>query len=115
MCPGPRFSVYMLGAELSEAYPVVPVAEGHALSIGMFSYRDHMHFGLYSDPEALPDADGFRRCWIGRSGSAPSGGASEGSPLARVRRPRYGRAGTSSSRSCFAASTMLRSEGSTSS
>ncbi len=55
--PGPRFALYMLGAELEEAYPVVPVAEGHALSIGMFSYRDHMFFGLYSDPEALPDAE----------------------------------------------------------
>ena len=55
--PGPRFPVYMLGAELSEAYPGRPVAEGHALSIGMFSYRDHMFFGLYSDPEALPEAD----------------------------------------------------------
>jgi len=55
--PGPRFALYMLGAELQEAYPVVPVAEGHALSIGMFSYRDHMFFGLYSDPEALPDAE----------------------------------------------------------
>ena len=55
--PGPRFPLYMLGAELQEAYPVVPVAEGHALSIGMFSYRDSMFFGLYSDPEALPDAE----------------------------------------------------------
>jgi diacylglycerol O-acyltransferase len=54
--PGPRFPVYMLGAELSEAYPVVPIGEQHSLSIGMFSYRDHMFFGLYADPEALPEA-----------------------------------------------------------
>jgi WS/DGAT/MGAT family acyltransferase len=53
--PGPRFPVYMLGAELSEAYPVVPIAAEHSLSIGMFSYRDHMCFGLYADPEALPE------------------------------------------------------------
>ena len=53
--PGPRFPVYMLGAELREAYPVVPLAEEHALAIGMFSYRDHMCFGLYADPEALPE------------------------------------------------------------
>jgi WS/DGAT/MGAT family acyltransferase len=53
--PGPRFPVYMLGAELSEAYPVVPIAAEHALSIGMFSYRDHMCFGLYADPEMLPE------------------------------------------------------------
>ena len=55
--PGPRFPVYMLGAELSEAYPVVPLAEQHALSIGMFSYRDALFFGLYADPEALPEVD----------------------------------------------------------
>ncbi len=55
--PGPRFSVYMLGAELSEAYPVVPLAEQHALAIGMFSYRDILCFGLYADPQALPEVD----------------------------------------------------------
>jgi hypothetical protein len=40
---------------LSEAYPVVPLAEQHALSIGMFSYREHMCFGLYADPQVLPE------------------------------------------------------------
>jgi hypothetical protein len=45
----------MLGAELSEAYPVVPIAEQHSLSIGMFSYRDDMFFGLYADPQTLPE------------------------------------------------------------
>jgi diacylglycerol O-acyltransferase / wax synthase len=53
--PGPDFPLYMLGCELREAYPVVPIAEAHALSVGVFSYRDHLHFGLYADPEALPD------------------------------------------------------------
>ena len=55
--PGPRMPAYMLGAELSEAYPVVPLAEQHALSIGMFSYRDSMFFGLYADPGALPEVE----------------------------------------------------------
>lgn len=53
--PGPRFPLYVLGARLLEAYPVVPLAEDHALSVGIFGYRDHLHFGLYADPEALPD------------------------------------------------------------
>ncbi len=53
--PGPRFPVYMAGAKLDHAYPVVPLAEGHALSIGMFSYRESICFGLYADPEALPE------------------------------------------------------------
>jgi diacylglycerol O-acyltransferase len=53
--PGPRSPLYMLGAELAEAYPVVPIAEQHALSIGMFSYCDHMFFGFYADPQTLPE------------------------------------------------------------
>ena len=118
--PGPRFPLYMLGAELQRGLSRRPVAEGHALSIGMFSYRDHMFFGLYSDPEALPDATGFRRCWTERSsrwrGDAPLTRLVHraASPLPASGAP-YGRTGTNSSRSCFAASTMLRSEGSTSS
>ena len=55
--PGPRLPVYMLGSQLSEAYPVVPLAEHHSLAIGMFSYMDDMFFGLYADPEALPEVD----------------------------------------------------------
>jgi diacylglycerol O-acyltransferase len=54
--PGPRVPMYLLGAELLEAFPVVPIAEGHALSIGMFSYRDRLCFGGYADPTALPVA-----------------------------------------------------------
>jgi diacylglycerol O-acyltransferase / wax synthase len=52
--PGPSVPLYMLGTELLEAYPVVPIAEGHALSIGIFGYRERLHFGLYADPDALP-------------------------------------------------------------
>jgi WS/DGAT/MGAT family acyltransferase len=53
--PGPRVPVYMLGAELVAVHPVVPIPEGHALSVGIFTYRDTAFFGLYADPEALPD------------------------------------------------------------
>jgi hypothetical protein len=54
--PGPADPVYMLGAQLEEAYPVVPLSERHALSIGIFSYREHLHFGIYADPMVLHDA-----------------------------------------------------------
>jgi diacylglycerol O-acyltransferase len=54
--PGPRVPLYVLGAELLEAHPVVPIAEGHALSVGIFSYRDQLFFGLYAEPHALPEA-----------------------------------------------------------
>jgi WS/DGAT/MGAT family acyltransferase len=53
--PGPREPLYMLGARLEEAYPVVPLSEEHALSVGVFGYAGHAHFGFYADPSALPD------------------------------------------------------------
>jgi diacylglycerol O-acyltransferase / wax synthase len=59
--PGPRAPLYMLGAELIESHPVVPIAEGHALSIGIFSYRDTLGFGLYADPDAFPQVDDLPR------------------------------------------------------
>jgi WS/DGAT/MGAT family acyltransferase len=53
--PGPEVPLYMLGARLEEAYPVVPLSEDHALSVGVFGYQDHAHFGFYADPRALAD------------------------------------------------------------
>jgi diacylglycerol O-acyltransferase len=53
--PGPTDPLYMLGARLEEAFPVVPLAEEHALSVGVFGYLNQAHFGFYADPAALPD------------------------------------------------------------
>src|SRR5215208_476983 len=55
--PGPREPLYMLGCELAEAYPVVPIADRHALSIGVTTVGESAHFGLYADPESLPEGD----------------------------------------------------------
>jgi diacylglycerol O-acyltransferase len=55
--PGPREPMYMLGCELEAAYPVVPIADKHALSIGMTTIRDQACFGLYAASETLPDSD----------------------------------------------------------
>lgn len=60
--PGPPGPLYMLGCELEEVYPVVPIADGHALSIGMTTVRDEAFFGLYADRETLPDADVLAQC-----------------------------------------------------
>lgn len=55
--PGPREPMYMRGCELKEAYPVVPLADRHALSIGMTTIQDRACFGLYADRETLGDVD----------------------------------------------------------
>jgi diacylglycerol O-acyltransferase / wax synthase len=54
--PGPRAPVYLLGAECVEVLPAIPLSEGHALSVGVFSLRDRLCFGVYADPAALPQA-----------------------------------------------------------
>jgi hypothetical protein len=54
--PGPRSALFIQGLQLEEIYPVIPMAEEQTLSIGMLAYNDHLHFGLYSDPDALPQA-----------------------------------------------------------
>lgn len=59
--PGPREPMYMLGCPLRATYPVVPLAEGHAVSIGMTTVHDRACFGVYTDREALPDADVLAR------------------------------------------------------
>jgi diacylglycerol O-acyltransferase / wax synthase len=55
--PGPRIPLWMLGCRLEDAYPVVPLAESHALSIGMTTVHDRACFGFYADRKTLPDAD----------------------------------------------------------
>ncbi len=54
--PGPRAALFVQGARLEEIYPVIPMAEEQTLSIGMLAYNGHLQFGLYSDPDALPQA-----------------------------------------------------------
>jgi WS/DGAT/MGAT family acyltransferase len=55
--PGPRIPMYLRGCALQEAYPVVPLAQDHALSIGMTTVNDDACFGFYADRKTLPDAD----------------------------------------------------------
>ena len=54
--PGPPSALFMHGMRLDELYPVIPIADGQTLSIGMLPYEGHLYFGLYADPDGLPDA-----------------------------------------------------------
>ena len=59
--PGPAEPLYMLGCPLQATYPVVPLSDRHALSVGMTTVRDLACFGIYADRETLPQADGLAR------------------------------------------------------
>jgi diacylglycerol O-acyltransferase len=55
--PGPPLPLYMRGCRLEEAYPVVPLADNHGVSIGMTSIAGEACFGVYADARSVPDAD----------------------------------------------------------
>jgi WS/DGAT/MGAT family acyltransferase len=57
--PGPQRPMYLLGARLLEAFPVVQVAGNVPLSVAALSYAGQLNIGIQSDPDGLPDLDVF--------------------------------------------------------
>ena len=55
--PGPQFPLYAAGARMLEMYPVVPLAKGQAVSVGVTSYDGGVYYGLNADRDAMPDVD----------------------------------------------------------
>jgi WS/DGAT/MGAT family acyltransferase len=54
--PGPRVPLFAAGAQVRSIYPVIPIPDGHALSFGVITYAERVHFSAYVDPDALPRA-----------------------------------------------------------
>jgi WS/DGAT/MGAT family acyltransferase len=55
--PGPQFPLYAMGARMIAMYPVVPLAAGQAVSIGITSYDGGVYYGLNGDREAMADVE----------------------------------------------------------
>ncbi|MDT7580062.1 MAG: diacylglycerol O-acyltransferase / wax synthase, partial [Pseudonocardiales bacterium] len=55
--PGPQVPLYAAGARMLEMFPVVPLAAGQGLAIGITSYDGGVHYGLNGDRDALADID----------------------------------------------------------
>ena len=55
--PGPALPLYLRGCRLRELHPAVPLADRHALSIGVATVAGRACFGLYADAVSLPDSD----------------------------------------------------------
>ena len=55
--PGPQFPLYAMGARMRDIYPVVPLAKGQAVSIGISSYDGGVFYGLNADRDAMGDVD----------------------------------------------------------
>ena len=55
--PGPQFPLYAAGARMLEMFPVVPLAKGQALAIGLTSYDGGVYYGFNGDRDAMSDID----------------------------------------------------------
>lgn len=55
--PGPQFPLYAAGARMLEVFPVVPLAKGQAVSIGLTSYDGGVYYGLNADRDSMSDVD----------------------------------------------------------
>jgi hypothetical protein len=60
--PGPQHPVYAAGARMLASYPIVPLARGQAVSIGLTSYDGKVRYGLNADRDAMPDVDVLAQC-----------------------------------------------------
>lgn len=60
--PGPQFALYAAGAKMLEMYPVVPLAKGQAVAIGLTSYNGGVFYGLNADRDAMPDLAVLAEC-----------------------------------------------------
>jgi len=55
--PGPQQPLYMMGARLLEAFPIVPLTRNLSVVVGILSYDGTLHFGLWADRDACPDVE----------------------------------------------------------
>jgi WS/DGAT/MGAT family acyltransferase len=62
--PGPQHPLYAAGALMLASYPVIPLARGQALSIGLTSYHGCVYYGLNADRDAMPDVQVLAGCLV---------------------------------------------------
>lgn len=55
--PGPQVPLYAAGAKMLEMFPVVPLAKGQALAIGLTSYDGGVFYGFNADRDAMGDVE----------------------------------------------------------
>ncbi|UCE85832.1 MAG: wax ester/triacylglycerol synthase family O-acyltransferase [Deltaproteobacteria bacterium] len=57
--PGPQVPLYLLGARLLSAFPMVPLFANLATGIALFSYDRRLHWGVVADWDVVPDLHDF--------------------------------------------------------
>ncbi len=57
--PGPSVPLYVLGAKMLEAFPMVPLVGNQGQGVAVLSYMDQLNLGVLVDPTVCPDVDAF--------------------------------------------------------
>jgi WS/DGAT/MGAT family acyltransferase len=55
--PGPQLALYLMGREMQDIMPMVPLAPNQALGVAIMSYNGRINFGLVGDYDAMYDLD----------------------------------------------------------
>jgi WS/DGAT/MGAT family acyltransferase len=55
--PGPQFPLYLMGHELRDLFPMVPLARNQGLGVAIMSYNGKMNFGLVGCYDVMHDLD----------------------------------------------------------
>src|SRR5919202_4126613 len=55
--PGPQFPLYLMGREMIEVFPMVPLADRQALGVAIMSYHGRINFGLVGDYDVMSDIE----------------------------------------------------------
>src|SRR4029079_18471533 len=55
--PGPQQPLYMMGARMMGAFPIVPLTQNLSVVVGILSYDGTLHFGLWGDRDACADIE----------------------------------------------------------
>ena len=91
--PGPQFPLYLLGREMQDLFPMVPLAQGQALGVAIMSYNGRINFGLVGDYDALHDVDDLEQDFaealadLAAAAGVELGRRAEPVPAARFERP----------------------------
>jgi WS/DGAT/MGAT family acyltransferase len=91
--PGPQVPLYLLGAEMRAAYPMVPLFGNLATGIALFSYAGTLYWGVMADWDLIPDLHDFLLCLqrsfaeLREAASQVASPSSIGSPSIREPRP----------------------------
>ena len=62
--PGPQLPLYLNGSRMLASYPVIPLARGQALSVGLTSYDGGVYYGLAGDRDAMQDLEILGQCIV---------------------------------------------------